>query len=58
MSHFVLLFAGPDRRGILAASKPLLAAHGCDVRDAKVYGDPDTGPFFVRLVLASDLGRE
>jgi formyltetrahydrofolate deformylase len=55
---FVFRFAAPDRPGILAAITPLLAAHGCDVRDAQVYGDPDTGLFFVRMVLASELRRE
>ena len=51
--QIALRFRAPDRPGILAAITPLLAGHGCDVRDAQVFGDPDTGYFFVRMVLSS-----
>lgn len=53
--QLALRFRAPDRPGILAAITPLLARHSCDVRDAQVYGDPDTHNFFVRMVLASPL---
>ena len=43
----------PDQPGILARVAPLLSAHGCDIRDAAVYGDPDTEVFFIRMHIAS-----
>lgn len=53
----VLRFRAPDRPGIVAAITPLLASHGCDLREAHVYGDPETGIFFVRMALASPVDR-
>ncbi len=55
MHGLVLRFRAPDRPGILATVAPLVAGHGCDIREAQVYGDPDTGIFFVRMELASPL---
>lgn len=49
----VLKLKSPDQPGILASVAEPLAAHGCDIRDAMVYGDPDTAQFFVRLHLWS-----
>ena len=54
MTHnFVLRFRSPDRPGIMAAVTPLVAAQGCDIRAAEVYGDPETGHFFCRMELTS-----
>src|ERR1700741_1138468 len=57
-NHLVLRFRGPDRAGIVAGTTTALAEHGCNVRDAQVYGDEDTGSFFCRMALSSPLGRE
>ncbi|VWC51088.1 formyltetrahydrofolate deformylase [Burkholderia lata] len=57
-SNFVLRFRSPDRPGIMAAVAPLVAAHGCDIRAAEVYGDPDTGHFFCRMELTSPIGMK
>ena len=57
-SHLVLRFRGPDRPGIVAATTSALAAQGCSVRAAEVYGDDDTHRFFCRMELASPVDRE
>ncbi|MBP7336725.1 hypothetical protein [Niveispirillum sp.] len=57
-SNFVLRVRSPDRPAIIASVAPLLAAHGCDIRAAEIYGDPDTGNFFNRIELKSLLGQE
>jgi formyltetrahydrofolate deformylase len=57
-SNLVLKFRAPDRLGIMAAITPTLAAKGCDIREAEVYGDDDTGHFFLRMALTSPLGRD
>ncbi|MBC7505449.1 MAG: formyltetrahydrofolate deformylase [Sandarakinorhabdus sp.] len=57
-SNLVLRFRAPDRPGILATVAPLVAAQGCDIREAQVYGDPNTGIFFVRMELSSRLSRD
>ncbi|MDQ9785874.1 ACT domain-containing protein, partial [Serratia marcescens] len=57
-SHLVLKFRAPDRPGIMARIAPLVAAQGCDIREAAVYGDPDTGSFFSRIGLISPLDRD
>jgi len=51
-SQFVIQVKSPDRPGILAAITPALASAGCDIREAGVYGDPDTKAFFVRMHIA------
>lgn len=57
MHHqFVLRFRSPDRPGIIAAIAPLVAAQGCDIRAAAVYGDSETGSFFSRIELNSPVG--
>jgi formyltetrahydrofolate deformylase len=56
--NIVLRFRAPDKPGIMATILPLVAAHGCDVREAEVYGDSGTGGFFLRMGLASPIGRE
>jgi formyltetrahydrofolate deformylase len=55
-AHIVLRLVCPDRPGILAAVSPALAAGGWDIREAAVYGDPDTRTFFVRMELAGRRG--
>lgn len=49
----ILRFQSPDRPGILGALLPELVRAGWDIRDAKIFGDPDTGLFFVRVELSS-----
>ncbi|WP_420145152.1 formyltetrahydrofolate deformylase [Sphingobium sp.] len=51
-SSIVLRFSSPDRPGILAAVTTALADTGWDVRDASVYGDPDSATFFTRMEIA------
>lgn len=53
----VLRFCAPDQPGIVAAITPLLASWGCDIREAHIYGDLETGKFFVRMALVSSVGR-
>ncbi|WP_235945465.1 formyltetrahydrofolate deformylase [Thermaurantiacus tibetensis] len=48
----ILRFTCPDRPGILAEVAPALAADGWDIREARLWGDPETGIFFVRMELA------
>ncbi|MFN7400246.1 MAG: formyltetrahydrofolate deformylase, partial [Sandaracinobacter sp.] len=55
-AHIALRLVCPDRPGILAAISPALAAGGWDIREAAVYGDPDTKTFFVRMELAGVRG--
>ncbi|MBW8295151.1 formyltetrahydrofolate deformylase [Sphingopyxis sp.] len=50
----VLRFRCPDQPGILASVSSLLAANGWDIREAAIYGDPDSTIFFVRTELASE----
>jgi formyltetrahydrofolate deformylase len=57
-SNLVLKFRAPDKPGILAAVAPALTAKGCDIREAEVYGDDDTGRFFLRMALTSPIGRD
>lgn len=57
-SNFVLRFRSADRPGIIAAVAPLVAAHGCDIRAATVYGDDDTRSFFCRMELTSPIGLD
>jgi formyltetrahydrofolate deformylase len=56
--NLVLRFRAPDRPGIIAAVTSLLAQQGCDVRDAQIFGDSDTGRFFVRTVLTSPVAGD
>lgn len=56
--NFVLRFRSPDRPGILAEVAPLLAAQGCDIRSAEVYGDDETNRFFCRMELTSPIGSD
>jgi formyltetrahydrofolate deformylase len=56
--NLVLRFRAPDRPGIVAAVTSMLAAQGCNVRAAAVYGDDDTGSFFCRMELTSPVERE
>jgi formyltetrahydrofolate deformylase len=51
--HLILRFCASDQPGILASVTPLLAGAGCDIREAQIYGDPDSGMFFVRMLVSS-----
>ncbi|MBB4632855.1 formyltetrahydrofolate deformylase [Sphingosinicella soli] len=53
----VLRFRSPDQPGILAGLTPLLTENGWDIREATIYGDPDTATFFTRMELASDRAK-
>lgn len=55
--HLVLRFRAPDRPGIIAAISSMVAAQGCNIRAAEVYGDPDTGAFFCRIELHSPIEK-
>lgn len=49
----------PDRPGILAEVNPFLYERGCDIRESDVFGDPETGKFFIRMVLRNpQMGAE
>lgn len=48
---FTLHFICPDRVGILASITQCLCRAGADIREAAQFGDPDTGLFFVRMVV-------
>lgn len=53
-NQYVLQIKSPDQPGIVAAIAPLLSSKGCDIREAGVYGDPDTKTFFIRMRIASE----
>src|SRR5690606_22345964 len=57
-SNLVLKFRAPDKPGIMAATTTALAMQGCDIREAEVHGDDDTGHFFLRMALTSPLDRD
>jgi formyltetrahydrofolate deformylase len=49
----------PDRPGLVADMTTALAAAGADIRDAIVFGDDETGLFFVRMHLSgSSIGAD
>jgi formyltetrahydrofolate deformylase len=48
----IMTMRAPDRPGLVADMTTALAAEGCDIRDAAVFGDRDTRTFFVRMHLA------
>ena len=58
LQHFVLRFRAPDRPGIVAVVAAQVAEHGGDIREAGVYGDPDTGGFFVRMAITGRRGLD
>ena len=51
----IVRFRAPDRVGIIAGVTGVLHWAGCDIRDAYVFGDPQTGDFFVRFLVDSPL---
>ncbi len=53
--NLVLRFRSPVKPGIMAAVTSLVAAHGCDIRAAEVYGDLETASFFSRIELLSPM---
>lgn len=56
-ARLILRLQADDRPGIVAAIAAFAADHGCDIREAAVFGDPDTGQFFLRAMLDSPLAR-
>lgn len=52
-NQHVLQISCADRPGILADVTSVLAANGCDIREAGVYGDPVTKTFFIRMQITS-----
>lgn len=53
MQEAILVLKSADRPGILARITPCLFDNGCDVREASVHGDPESGNFFVRMHISS-----
>jgi len=53
VNKILLRMVCPDRPGILAEVSPFLVRSGCDIRESDIYGDPETGQFFVRMVIAT-----
>lgn len=51
-SEIIMTMRAPDRPGLVADMTTALAGAGCDIRDAVVFGDDDTGLFFVRMHLS------
>jgi formyltetrahydrofolate deformylase len=58
MTNLVLRFRAPDRPGIVARIGSLVAGHDGDIREAQVYGDEETGGFFVRMAIAIAMSRQ
>ncbi len=54
VKNYVLQIRSPDQPGILAAIAPTLANQGCDIREAGVYGDSESGTFFIRMHITND----
>lgn len=54
VKNYVLQIRSPDQPGILAAIAPTLAQQGFDIRESAVYGDSETGRFFVRMHVTND----
>ena len=52
--EYVVKLKCPDQPGILAQLTSLLWSKGCDIREADVYGDPQTQTFFVRMQMTCD----
>ncbi|HRK25409.1 MAG TPA: formyltetrahydrofolate deformylase [Beijerinckiaceae bacterium] len=55
-SPLILTLSCKDVIGIVAEVAGFLAGHGCNILDSKQYFDPDTGLFFMRVVVASERG--
>lgn len=58
INDFIFRFRAPDQPGIIAQVAPLIAEHGCDIREAQIYGDADTGIFFVRMGLRTSTAQD
>jgi formyltetrahydrofolate deformylase len=55
---FILTLSCRDVKGIVARVSGHLATAGCNILDSKQYFDPGTGLFFMRVVFASEDGRD
>lgn len=58
MSRFALTVTCASRRGIVAAITTYLAQQGCNITDSSQYDDPETGDFFMRISVRSELGGD
>lgn len=47
----ILTLSCPDASGLVAAVSGFLAEKGCNISDAQQFGDPESGRFFMRVVL-------
>lgn len=47
----ILTLSCPDASGLVAAVSGFLADQGCNISDAQQFGDPESGRFFMRVVL-------
>lgn len=52
MRAFLLTLSCPNRPGIVTRVTAALFAHGGDIKEAHQFDDPETGRFFMRLVVA------
>lgn len=57
-SDYILRVKCPDGPGIVAKISLLLADQGCDIRDAIVYGAPETEQFFVRMHISTQTSKQ
>ncbi len=52
--QLVLRVSCADKKGVLAKVTSALAENDCDIREAAVFGDSESGKFFIRLRAASE----
>lgn len=55
MNQFALTVSCVSRRGIVAAVTTYLAEKGCNITDSSQYDDSETGEFFMRVSVKSEL---
>lgn len=56
MTNFALTVKCPSTRGIVAAVSAFLAEQGCNITDSSQFDDQETGNFFMRVSVKSELG--
>lgn len=56
MPKYCLTVTCPSQRGIVAAISGYLAEKGCFISDSAQFDDPDTGRFFTRISIISEMG--
>jgi formyltetrahydrofolate deformylase len=50
--RYILTLSCPDKPGIVSAVSGILFEAGCNIEDAQQHNDPETGTFFMRLVVS------